>query len=170
MRQLTVILILLCSLTATAQVKRLQEPEMHFGAHAGASTDFGWNVQPTGGLVFTYTNQKYCGVQVELNYRSRYIDLPLLMHLQFGNQKGAFIVNLGPQIGAPLAKQKFYYGITGGLGGEVRTRKAGIFDLDVRFLFGFANSTQELAAHLGWYWPIKKKVKVEKTKVEKLNK
>ena len=164
------ILLLMVSMSAVAQVPRLMTSEMHIGAHAGISTDFKWNIQPTGGFVFEYMNQKFCGLQVEANYRSKYIDIPMLMHLNFGNEKGAFIINLGPQIGAPLAKQKFYYGITGGLGGEIRTRKAGIFDLDVRFLYGFAEDTKELAAHLGWYWPLRSR-KNEKLKMknEKLN-
>lgn len=155
-------------MSTLAQVPRLQNAEMHIGAHAGISTDLKWNIQPTGGFVFEYTNQKFCGLQVEVNYRSKYIDLPLLMHLNFGNRRGAFIINLGPQIGAPLAHQKFYYGVTGGLGGEIRTRKAGIFDLDIRFLYGFAEDTKELAAHIGWYWPIhRKKEKDTKTNTNK---
>lgn len=155
-------LLVLSGMSGLAQVPRLKEAEMHIGAHAGISTDLKWNIQPTAGVVFEYTNQKYCGVQAEVNYRHKYLDIPLLMHLNFGNQKGAFVINLGPQIGIPLNKQVFDYGASGGLGGEVRTRKAGIFDIEVRFLYGFANDTKELAAHLGWYWPLHKRARKNK--------
>ncbi len=101
-----------------------------------------------------------------------YVEIPFLAHLAFGKeQKGAQIfINLGPQIGfllsesekiegdwstAPVvtiqqhgkkADKKFDYGITGGLGVELKTKKAGNFLLEGRYYFGlsdFYNSTKK---------------------------
>ena len=68
-----------------------------------------------GGLVFRYAGHKYCHFQVELNYVHRgwaeksssayyarslhYIELPILMNLNFGSKKCRWFFNLGPQIG-----------------------------------------------------------------------
>ncbi len=100
-----------------------------------------------------------------------YIEIPFLAHLAFGKeQKGAqFFINLGPQVGFLLsesekiegdwtnppvvtteqhgkkADKKFDYGITGGLGVELKT-KAGNFLLEGRYYFGlsdFYNSTKK---------------------------
>ena len=106
---------------------RLRVPEMYVGLHGGviASTvQFSPtvpNMSPVtgavvlggnGGLVFRYSAQKCCAVQVELNYMqrgwreantdgayTRYIELPFLMHIYFGSQSFRGFVNLGPQIG-----------------------------------------------------------------------
>lgn len=91
-----------------------------------------------------------------------YIELPFLAHLAFGKEVGAqFFINLGPQIAYlindkeshfGLSKEelaaeeygkkiqnKFDYGIAGGLGLEVRTRKAGNFLIEGRYYFGLAD-------------------------------
>ena len=69
-----------------------------------------------GGLVFRYAGHKYCALQTELNYVHRgwaekndslgrysrslhYIEIPLLMHINAGSEKGKWFFNLGPQIG-----------------------------------------------------------------------
>ena len=68
-----------------------------------------------GGLVFRWSGQKCCAVQVELNYLQRgwreankegtytralhYVELPFLMHIYFGSSTVRGLVNLGPQIG-----------------------------------------------------------------------
>lgn len=116
--------------------RRLRHPEMYIGVHGGvmASTV---TFSPTvphmtditqscvlggnGGLVFRYSEQKCCAVQVELNYMQRgwgegaeatetseavnysrklhYLELPFLMHIYFGSQTWRGFVNVGPQIG-----------------------------------------------------------------------
>ena len=126
----------------------------------------------TGGFVFRYAAHKVCAIQVELNYMQRgwrevlpataispavdyrrqldYIELPLLMHIAFGNKFRGFL-NIGPQIGYcfrdteygtknPLythqyqaIQQPFDWGLAGGLGMYYRTNKAGTFQLEARF-------------------------------------
>ena len=91
-----------------------------------------------------------------------YIELPFLAHLAFGRDIGAqFFVNLGPQIAYMIndkeshfgltkeelaieeygkrIENKFDYGIAGGAGVEIRTRKAGNFLLEGRYYFGLAD-------------------------------
>lgn len=114
--------------------KRLMQPEIYLGVHGGAvaSTVFfnpsvpymnpitkGCVLGGEGGLVFRYSEQKCCALQVELNYLQRgwaekgqddygsahythklhYIEVPLLMHLYFGKPSFRGFVNVGPQIG-----------------------------------------------------------------------
>lgn len=121
-----------------------------------------------GGFVFRYGGHKYCAIQVELNYRHRgwketkgediytrelhYIELPLLMNLNFGNERCRAFLNLGPQIGycvhdnggiGPLIsenktqyrpiEQPFDWGLAGGLGVYFRSRNAGLYQLEARF-------------------------------------
>ena len=100
-----------------------------------------------------------------------YIEIPFLAHLAFGKEhRGAQVfINLGPQIGflltekeeiegdwsnppIPIVEQhgkkidkKFEYGITGGLGVELKTN-AGNFLLEGRYYFGlsdFYNNTKK---------------------------
>lgn len=128
-----VLLLVLC-VSVQAQ-KRLTEPEMYLGVHGGVlgstvifspaneyMTPFinGAILGGTGGLVFRYSEQKCCAVQVELNYMQRgwretgidinsiqanytrnlhYLELPFLMHLYFGKRRFRGFLNLGPQIG-----------------------------------------------------------------------
>jgi hypothetical protein len=91
-----------------------------------------------------------------------YIEIPFLAHLAFGKDYGAqFFLNLGPQVGFLLndsesyfglssseleseeygkkIQNKFDYGITGGLGMEIRTRKAGSFLIEGRYYFGLSD-------------------------------
>ena len=127
-----------------------------------------------GGFVYRYAGHKYCALQVELNYLHRgwaeyndtigrynrqlhYIEIPLLMHLNFGSRKCRWFLNAGPQIGYCLkdggnqgtlvngAGQAEYdpvskrvdWGIIGGTGLCVITRNAGIYQLEVRFDYSF---------------------------------
>ena len=126
-----------------------------------------------GGLVFRYAGHKYCALQVELNYVHRgwaektedawygrslhYVELPLLMHLNFGSEQWRWFFNLGPQIGycvkdegnagtlingdgayeyAPI-DHCFNWGLAAGTGVYCRTRKAGTYQLEFRFDFSF---------------------------------
>ena len=127
-----------------------------------------------GGFVYRYAGHKYCALQVELNYLHRgwaeyndtigrynrqlhYIEIPLLMHLNFGSRKCRWFLNAGPQIGYclkdggnqgtlvngvgqaeydPISK-RVDWGIIGGTGLYVITRNAGIYQLEVRFDYSF---------------------------------
>ncbi len=94
--------------------------------------------------------------------KMNYIELPFLAHLAFGRDVGAqFFINLGPQIGYLISdseshfglsseqlaseeygkpiENKFDYGIAGGAGLEIRTRKAGHFLIEGRYYFGLAD-------------------------------
>ncbi len=107
-----------------------------------------------------------------LSYKStmNYIEIPFLAHLAFGKERGMqFFIHAGPQIGFLIeekreqsgdwdsaenliveqhnlnAENKFDYGITGGLGVELRT-KAGNFLLEGRYYYAlsdFYNSTKK---------------------------
>ena len=146
-----------------------------------------------GGLVFRYAGHKYCALQTELNYVHRgwaekndsigkysrslhYIEIPLLMHLNFGSEKARWIFNLGPQIGycvwdeSNAITHPFDWGLAAGTGFYVRTKNAGAYELEVRFDYSFGGivgtnvtdkynmaSPIDLSINLGWYWPIKKK-------------
>ena len=84
--------------------------------------------------------------------------MPLLSHIYFGKEKSRFFVNLGPKIRYlvseksnstytnPTAYQqitavenKLDYSILGGSGLEVRTKKAGYFQLEARYDFGLGD-------------------------------
>ena len=127
-----------------------------------------------GGLVFRYAGHKYCHFQMELNYMHHgwsetsdsigrysrslhYIELPILMHLNFGSEVCRWFLNFGPQIGycikdgggkGPLVNgigaveyktvdHPFYWGMLGGTGVLVHTPHAGVLDLEVRFCYSF---------------------------------
>ena len=127
-----------------------------------------------GGLVFRYAGHKYCALQTELNYVHRgwaekndsigkysrslhYIEIPLLMHLNFGSEKARWIFNLGPQIGycikdegnhgelvngeaaeqyGPL-KSRFDWGLLVGTGFYIQSKNAGLYQLEIRFDYSF---------------------------------
>lgn len=91
-----------------------------------------------------------------------YVDIPFLAHLGFG-KKFQFFIDGGPQIGFYLSdsskidgdwdsmsgvvveqhtlavKNKFDYGITGGIGFELKTRKAGNFLLEGRYYYALSD-------------------------------
>lgn len=104
------------------------------------------------------TNDPTRGYKRTMNY----LELPFLAHLAFGKEVGAqFFINIGPQIGYMISESersfgltkeelaieeygkkidsKFDYGITGGLGVEIRTRKAGNFLIEGRYYFGLGD-------------------------------
>lgn len=94
-----------------------------------------------------------------------YIDIPFLAHLAFGRDRGLqFFVHAGPQIGFLISESetingidmntlsntqkalygvkiqnKFDYGIAGGGGVELRTRKAGSFIVEGRYYFALSD-------------------------------
>ena len=149
-----------------------------------------------GGLAFRYAGHKYCSFQVELNYQHRgwattgndsvaatshslhYVEVPIFMHLNFGSEVCRWFFNLGPQIGYCVADEKhsidkpFDWGLAAGTGLYVRTKHAGVYELEVRFNYSFGGvygtgvtdtytiaSPMDLSANLGWYLPLRKKRK-----------
>lgn len=98
------------------------------------------------------------------NRTMNYLEIPFLAHLAFGKEQGQgmrFFIHLGPQIAFLLSESeskggnwdpagrfnaqykmkvhnKFDYGITGGLGAELRT-KAGNFLVEGRYYFGLSD-------------------------------
>lgn len=105
--------------------------------------------------------------QFEHSHRLTYLELPVLTHIYFGSNKVRFIANLGPKIQFLLsekeyindalanslvnnedglvtlqynrkAERKFDYGITAGLGMELRTG-VGNFMLEGRYYFGLGD-------------------------------
>lgn len=147
------------------------------------------------GLVFRYAGHKYCSFQLELNYEHRgwaqgsesgaktrhslhYVEVPILMHLNFGSEVCRWIFNLGPQIGYCVYDEKhsiekpFDWGLAAGTGFYVKTKNAGVYELEIRYDFSFGGvfgtqltdaysmaSPMDLSLNLGWYWPIKGKKK-----------
>ena len=113
-----------------------------------------------GGLTFRYAGHKYCAFQMELNYQHRgwrvgseegtytshslhYVEVPIFMHLNFGSDICRWIFNLGPQIGYCVVDERhsidkpFDWGLAAGTGFYVRTRHAGVYELEIRFDYSF---------------------------------
>jgi len=203
-----VALCVMCWMQSQAQ-PRLRTPEFWLGVHGGVSAStvlfnpavsgmspitkacvLGGN----GGLVFRYAGHKYCAFQMELDYLHRgwtengeahnlhYVELPILMHLNFGSDVCRWIFNLGPQIGYCVKDESatidhpFDWGMAAGTGFNVRTKKAGVFELEVRFDFSFGGvfgtsitdrfnmaSPMDLSVNLGWMMPVRqrRKLKIE---------
>ena len=165
-----------------------------------------------GGLVFRYAEHKYCGLQVELNYLHRgwaekntstgeaysrslhYVEVPLMMHLNFGSPHWRWFFNLGPQLGYCVKdegnsgvlvngsgaaeydpiEQPFDWGLIAGTGVYCKTKKAGTYQLEIRFDFSFGGifrtrpidyfdmaSPMDLSINFAYMWNFKKKNKYE---------
>jgi len=142
------------------------------------------------GLVFRFAAHKYCHFQMELNYQHRgwatgndtvprtshnlhYVELPIFMHLNFGSPVCRWFFNLGPQIGYCVWDEnksidnRFDWGLAAGTGLYVRTKHAGVYELEIRFDYSFGGivgtgvtdkynmaSPMDLSINLGYYWPI----------------
>lgn len=102
-------------------------------------------------------------------HKMNYVQLPFMAHLAFGRDYGVqFFLNIGPQIGYMISdsyahkglteteleseeygkkiENKFDYGILGGAGLELRTRKLGNFIIEGRYYYGLSdvfNSTKK---------------------------
>ena len=185
-------------------------PEIYLGAHGGviASTvqfspkmegmspiTNGTLLGGNGGLVFRYSAQKCCALQIELNYmergwrqysatkdckyRLRYVEVPFLMHIYFGLPSWRGFVNAGPQIGYCVENDSyvnlenhFDWGIAAGVGVCCRTRSAGLYQLEVRFNYGFgtiyshqstdyfkSSNPMDLSLNVAWLWEFKRKMR-----------
>lgn len=157
-----------------------------------------------GGLVFRYEGHQFCGFQMELNYVHRgwaekndvgtynrnlhYLELPILMHLNFGSDLCRWFFNLGPQIGYCVKDEgnngtlvngnesieyqpvdhRFDWGLLVGTGIYFNTRKAGVYQLEIRYDFSFGGiygtrvvdyfsmaNPMDLSINLGWLMPIR---------------
>lgn len=145
------------------------------------------------GIVFRYAGHKYCHFQMELNYMHRgwatgndtvahtyhnlhYIELPILMHLNFGSDLCRWFFNLGPQIGYCVWDENgsidhpFDWGLTAGTGVYFQTRNAGTYELEFRFDFSLGGvygtsvtdkysmaNPMDLSVNLGYYFPLRKR-------------
>ena len=180
---------------------RLRQPEIYLGVHGGvtASTVF-FNPAESGmtpitkacvlggngGFVFRYAGHKYCHFQMELNYEHRgwtqngtshslhYIELPILMHLNFGSELCRWFFNLGPQIGYCVKDESntithpFDWGLAAGTGILFNTKKAGTYQLEIRYDFSLGGvfgttvtdkytmaNPMDLSINLGWLMPVR---------------
>jgi len=190
---------------------RLNTPEFYLGAHGGVSAGtvifnpaqsgmtpitkacvLGGN----GGLVFRYAGHRFCHFQMELNYMHRgwkqndipynlhYIELPILMNLNFGGRYCRWFFNLGPQIGycildeAKTIDHPFDWGLAAGTGLYVKTKHAGVYELEIRFDYSFGGiygtnvtdhysmaSPMDLSINLAYLWNFKKKKKKYENKL-----
>ena len=100
--------------------------------------------------------------ELEYTRTMNYVEIPLLAHLAFGRDRGVqFFIHAGPQIGFFISdtrkkndawenfttpeqhdkdvENKFDYGITGGGGVELRTKKAGSFLVEGRYYFALSD-------------------------------
>lgn len=198
----------LLAISAYAQ-PRLQRPEYYLGVHGGVTASTVYfspkedGMSPitdacvlggNGGLVFRYAGHKYYAFQMELNYEHRgwkqegvshslhYIELPILMHLNFGSDLCRWFFNLGPQIGYCVKDEsytidhRFDWGATAGTGFYIDAKNAGVYQLEIRYDFSFGGvfgtsvtdkhdmaNPMDLSINLGWLMPIrqKRKLKVE---------
>lgn len=138
--------------------------EKYFGMTCGVRVEVNYSQHGWKEYVEGFDDLKF---QRTLNY----VDVPFLAHLAFGKKKFQFFIDGGPQIGFYLSdsskidgdwesmsgvvveqhtldvKHKFDYGITGGIGFELKTRKAGNFILEGRYYYAlsdfFGNEKQD---------------------------
>ena len=191
---------------------RLRQPEFYLGVHGGvtASTVFFMPAESgmtpitkacvlggNGGFVFRYAGHKYCHFQMELNYEHRgwmqsgnalslhYVELPILMHLNFGGPVCRWFFNLGPQIGYCVKDESstithpFDWGLAAGTGVLFRTKEAGTYHLEIRYDFSLGGvfgttvtdkytmaNPMDLSINLGWVMPVKKMTAAERAKAK----
>lgn len=123
-----------------------------------------------------------------------YVELPFMMNLNFGNEQWRWFFNLGPQIGycvkdegnkgilvngdgqyeyAPI-DHPFDWGLIAGTGVYCKTRKAGVYQLEIRFDYSFGGiygtglidhfdmaSPIDLSINFAYMWNFKKKNRYE---------
>lgn len=124
-----------------------------------------------------------------------YLEMPIYMHLNFGSDLCRWFLNIGPQIGycikddgyqgtkvnginAPEYGEidhRFDWGLSAGTGFYIRSRRAGTYQLEIRYNYSFGGvfgtaltdhyrmaSPMELSVNLGYLWQIKSKAQREK--------
>lgn len=156
-----------------------------------------------GGLVFRYIGHKYCAFQMELNYEHRgwaqgnasigrtvhslhYIELPILMHLNFGSTTCRWYFDLGPQIGYCIYDESnsidkpFDWGLAAGTGVEIQSRRAGMYLIGARFDFSLGGvygtsvtdshsmaNPMDLSINVGWLMPVKSQAERKRARLER---
>lgn len=148
----------------------------------------GWKDDFKGGMIN--------GVPLSYQRTLSYIEFPAMAHIYFGKSNFRYFINLGPKIGYMISEStacnftqadkitnpngsgdhyfmpvqnRFDYGLTGGMGFELRT-KAGCFLIEGRYYFGLgdiynnatkdpfvASSNQVISANLKYLIQINKK-------------
>lgn len=117
--------------------------------------------------------------------RFDYVELPVFAHFTFGKRLFRFHFDLGPCLGylvyedkaveselnelALSVSHRFDWGVTGMIGFEINTAKAGIYMVNVRYNSSFADvftrsyegfslsTSQSITVNAGWMWRIKPK-------------
>lgn len=165
----------------------VSQPRMPIGVNVGVQ--YRMILEKYFGLWFQL-NYDQRGFKTSLNgkYIPRgfdYIELPIFAHFTFGKRIFRFHFDMGPSFGymiheseaveselkelsLPVA-HRFDWGVTGMLGFEVNTAKAGIYMINVRYNSSFANvftrsyqdfslsTGQSITINAGWMWRIKPK-------------
>ena len=167
MKRLAVILMVLTAITAAAQTH--YEGTIAVGGKAGATlsrVNFNPTVQQTmlpgvtAGVTFRYIEEKHFGLVAELNLAQRgwkealeesdysyshqftYLELPLMTHIYFGNQRVKGFFNLGPEINVMIGdktKSNFPYHDAAGMeyfASNTRHIEQLTMDIDNRFDYG----------------------------------
>jgi len=167
MKRLAVILMVLTAITAAAQTH--YEGTIAVGGKAGATlsrVNFNPTVQQTmlpgvtAGVTFRYIEEKHFGLVAELNLAQRgwkealeesdysyshqftYLELPLMTHIYFGNQRVKGFFNLGPEINVMIGdktKSNFPYHDAAGMEyftSNTRHIEQLTMDIDNRFDYG----------------------------------
>lgn len=125
-----------------------------------------------------------------------YVELPVMSHFFFGKKRGRGFINIGPQIGycvyddggtgtqltpdgpqyEPI-KKRFDWGVTAGIGGGYRSRKAGMWQIELRANFSLGtlfggrttdyfktlNNPLEASINLAWLWEFHRKKTIQTT-------
>jgi hypothetical protein len=127
-----VVLVLLIPLFSWAQSNYKYDHIQAFGLKVGANYFFAdlqarqWDISPemsyTAGLVYSFANKKYVGLQLELLYSSRkwkesfngfsvntdlqYLEIPLMTNISLGNGRMKYIINLGTYFAVNIGKNQ----------------------------------------------------------------
>lgn len=135
--------------------------EKYFAMICGAQVELNLSKRGWEDLFETADGQK--DLSRSYSREMTYLEVPFLAHLAFGKDRGVqFFINLGPQVAFLInesektegwtaeqitarpeygkkVENKFDYGIAGGGGLEIRTKRAGNFLLEGRYYFGLAD-------------------------------
>lgn len=135
----------------------VRQPSMPVTFHAGAQ--FRMVSEKYFGIVveLNYSQRGFTdkAAGVSRHRRLDYIELPFMSHITFGRKLFRYFINLGPSISYMIAdvpvadgaglpqhtmsvKNRFDYGIVGGMGFEFNTL-SGIYTIDARYSFGLGN-------------------------------
>lgn len=189
-RKVVLLSMLVCGMLSGIQAqKKTFKQQLSVGASFGTTfskIDFvpkvanKFNMGYTGGLTLRWITENNLGLQAEVNLSQQgwdekfdehpeykyartlnYIELPILTHIYFGNERFRFFFNLGPKVGyligestdenlngaeanlvnqqhGMVAEKKFDWGLCGGPGVELRTG-IGTFLLEGRYYYALGD-------------------------------